>query len=119
MKAFSFVLLPAAAATALFLAGCADQSGPSAPQQTPAVDTSAVPAEEQSEEVREALAGLSPEDRALAEKQKICPVAGEPLGSMGTPYKVTVNGRDVLLCCDGCEEEIKAHPDQYLAKLPK
>jgi Cu(I)/Ag(I) efflux system membrane fusion protein len=74
------------------------------------------PQGEQNEQA-EALAKLSPEDRALAEKQKICPVSGEPLGSMGKPYKVTVEGRDVLLCCQGCEEEIKENPEKYLAKL--
>lgn len=66
----------------------------------------------------DALAKLSPADRALAEKQKTCPVSGEPLGSMGTPYNVTVQGRDVLLCCSGCEAEIKKNPEKYLAKLP-
>ena len=65
----------------------------------------------------EGLAELSAEDRALAEKQRICPVSGEPLGSMGKPVKVTVKGRTVFLCCDGCEAEIKKDPDKYLAKL--
>jgi hypothetical protein len=67
----------------------------------------------------EVLAQLSPEDRALAEKQKVCPVSGQPLGAMGKPYKVTVEGRDVLLCCQGCEAKIKADPDEYLVKLPQ
>lgn len=67
----------------------------------------------------EALAQLSEADRAMAEKQKVCPVSGEPLGSMGKPYKVTVKGQDVFLCCPGCESEIKAEPDKYLAKLNK
>ena len=67
----------------------------------------------------EALAALSPEERALAAKQKVCPVSGEPLGSMGTPLKITVKGQDVLLCCSGCESKIKEDPDKYLAKLPK
>jgi YHS domain-containing protein len=67
----------------------------------------------------EQLAKLSPEDRALAEKQQVCPVSGEPLGAMGVPYKVEVKGRTVLLCCPGCEEKIKADPDKYLAKLDK
>lgn len=67
----------------------------------------------------EALAKLSPEDRAAAEKQQTCPVTGEPLGSMGAPYKVEVKGRTVFLCCPGCEEKIKANPDKYLAKLDK
>ena len=35
-------------------------------------------------------AGLSAEDRALAEKQGTCPVTGQPLGSMGKPVKVGV-----------------------------
>ncbi len=65
----------------------------------------------------EGLAKLSAEDRALAEKQRICPVSGGLLGSMGTPYKVTVKGRTVFLCCDGCEPDIKKDPDKFLAKL--
>lgn len=53
----------------------------------------------------------------LAEKQRICPVTGERLGSMGKPYKVRVKGRDVLLCCQGCEAQFMRDPDKYLAKL--
>ena len=44
-------------------------------------------------------------------------MSGEPLGAMGKPYKVTVQGQDVLLCCSGCEAKIKANPEEYLAKL--
>jgi Cu(I)/Ag(I) efflux system membrane fusion protein len=65
------------------------------------------------------LKDLSPEDLAAAKKQEVCPVTGEKLGSMGKPYKVTVKGQTVFLCCDGCEEAIKADPDKYLAKLKK
>jgi hypothetical protein len=67
--------------------------------------------------VQEALAKLSPEDRALAEKQKTCPVSDEPLGSMGVPVKVNVKGQDVFLCCESCEGMIKENTDEYLAKL--
>ena len=49
--------------------------------------------------------------------QKVCPVSGEPLGSMGVPVKVTVKDRDVLLCCEGCRSAILDDPDKYLAKL--
>jgi hypothetical protein len=70
-------------------------------------------------EIAEQLAKLSPEDRAAAEKQKVCPVTGEPLGSMGVPRKVAVNDREVFICCEGCEEELKADPEKYLAKLPE
>jgi hypothetical protein len=68
-------------------------------------------------EIQEQLAKLSDEDRALAKKQKICPVSDEPLGSMGVPIKVTVKDREVFLCCDGCKEAIEENPDEYLAKL--
>jgi hypothetical protein len=70
-------------------------------------------------EVAEALAQLSAEDRTAAEEQKVCPVTDERLGSMGKPFKVTVEGQDVFLCCKGCEETIKADPQTYLSKLKK
>jgi Cu(I)/Ag(I) efflux system membrane fusion protein len=63
------------------------------------------------------LAKLSPEDRVLAEKQKVCPVSGERLGAMDKPVKITVKGQTVFLCCAGCENAIKKDPDKYLAKL--
>jgi len=66
------------------------------------------------------LKSLPEEDRKLALEQKICPVSGDHLGAEGmTPYKVTVKGQTVMLCCDGCEEAIKSDPDKYLAKLGK
>ena len=70
-------------------------------------------------ETPEGLAELTAEDRAAAEKQRVCPVSGEALGTMGKPYKVTVAGRTVFLCCQGCEAELRKDPDKYLAKLPK
>lgn len=68
-------------------------------------------------EMPEGLAELSEEDRAVAVKQKICPVSGELLGSMGAPIKVTVKEREVFLCCAGCKGAITEDPDKYLAKL--
>ena len=61
-------------------------------------------------EIREAMAQLPEADRKLAEAQGVCPVGDGPLGSMGMPYKVTVKGRDVFLCCEGCKEKIEAIP---------
>ena len=69
------------------------------------------------DEIKEAIAKLPEADRATAEKQEICPVSGGKLGSMGMPYKVTVEGQDVFLCCKGCEGAIKEDPQKYLAKL--
>ncbi len=69
--------------------------------------------------IQKALAGLSEADRTAAEQQRICPVSDEPLGSMGTPVRISVKGQDVFLCCAGCEGSISNDPDTYLAKLNK
>ena len=62
---------------------------------------------------------LSAADRKAAEKQKICPVSGEPLGGMGKPYKLTYKGRDIFLCCEGCKAAFQKNPKKYLKKLDK
>jgi YHS domain-containing protein len=69
--------------------------------------------------VADGLKDLSAEDRAIAKKQRVCPVSGELLGAMGKPYKITVKGRTVFLCCSGCEAEFRKHPDKYFAKMKK
>ncbi|MHC4931418.1 MAG: hypothetical protein ACYTGV_04430 [Planctomycetota bacterium] len=70
-------------------------------------------------EIEKEMARLSPQDRALAEAQKDCPVSGEPLGSMGAPIKVDVKGQAVFICCEGCRKKLLRDPDTYLAKLKK
>ncbi|MSR55299.1 MAG: efflux RND transporter periplasmic adaptor subunit [Gemmataceae bacterium] len=69
------------------------------------------------EKIREALAQLSPADRLLAEAQKICPVADEPLGSMGVPIKMMVKGQPVFVCCKGCDDQVLEKPDEILRKV--
>jgi len=64
-----------------------------------------------------ALSKLPPEDRVLAEMQKMCPIADSRLGLMGTPKKVDVNGTPVFICCEACRARLLAEPDKYLAKL--
>ena len=59
-----------------------------------------------------------PADDPLVVAQKVCPVTGKALGSMGTPVRVTVAGRTVLLCCEGCRGAIEKSPEKYLPKLP-
>jgi hypothetical protein len=93
-RLFSLTLLFAVA-----LAGCGRSSGPPATAY------------------EEAKPALSDADKALIEKQKLCLVANEPLGSMGTPVKVNVKGKDVFLCCEHCREAVLKDPDKYLAKL--
>jgi len=60
---------------------------------------------------------LAPADRELAMAQKVCPITGLALGSMGVPVKIDVHGRTVFLCCKGCEETVKNDPDAVLKKL--
>ena len=63
------------------------------------------------------LAKLSPEDRASAEAQKLCPVTDEPLGSMGVPIKLDVKDQPVFICCKSCEKNAKKDPDKTLQKV--
>ena len=100
----------------LAFVGCNSQDGASPESRTPTSTTDASMSDVDPK-INAALAQLSPEDRAAAEQQKICPVTGEPLGSMGKPIKVTVKGQEVFLCCEACRERSEAEPDKYLAKL--
>lgn len=74
-------------------------------------------ADASSKEALKGLAELSADDRAAAEKQRICPVSGDALGSSGKPVKMTVKGKTVFLCCADCKEPFEKDPDKYLAKL--
>lgn len=61
---------------------------------------------------------LSAEDQVLADKQKVCAVAGGPFGGdMGHPVKVMVGDRAVFLCCEHCRGPFEKDPQKYLAKL--
>lgn len=68
-------------------------------------------------DIRAAIAKLPVEDRALAEKQKFCPVTDERLGSMGVPLKVMVGGTPVFVCCKSCNKELLAKPAVMLSKV--
>jgi hypothetical protein len=96
-----FSTLFLAAAT---LAGCAEQ----------AATTTAAPAVESE---TPAKVELTDADRKAIDVQKVCPVGGADLGSMGDPVKVAVKGRDVYLCCEHCREALLADPDKFLAKI--
>jgi Cu(I)/Ag(I) efflux system membrane fusion protein len=68
------------------------------------------------------LAKLAPEAPVAAKaqtiaEQKICPVTGAKLGSMGDPILVEVEGRKIWTCCSACPPKLKAQPARYLARL--
>lgn len=114
-------LLPALALLGATFAGCSKEQAPAPPAvvEEEVVEEVEVPVVETSDatDTTDALAGLSEADRAAVLTQKVCPVSGEPLGSMGTPIKVSANGREVFLCCEGCKEKFEANPEEFLAKL--
>ena len=73
--------------------------------------------DEERQAIATAFEALTPEDRLLAETQRLCPVTDLPLGSMGTPKKVDVNGVPVFICCEGCRASLLKEPDKYLQKI--
>ena len=118
LKTYQMLSLFVFAALGAALVGCSKEpaAAPSAVVEEEVVEEVEVP-ELSPSDVTEAMAALSETDRAAALAQKVCPVSGDALGGMGTPIKVTVKGRDVFLCCEGCREKLEANPDEYLAKL--
>ncbi|HYO26258.1 MAG TPA: hypothetical protein VEQ85_15060 [Lacipirellulaceae bacterium] len=110
-RSLYFASLMLLALASLPVVGCRKEDPADVPKP-PAAEGAAAAADEDA-----ALAKLSPEDRAAVAAQKICPVTGEDLASMGGPIKVSVEGRDVFVCCEGCVEKLEANPAEYLAKL--
>jgi len=128
MTTSRFLLSSLFVVLAIVIVGCnrqpANDQNPSAlatsPLKAESADSHApkgTTAGEASPDVSSGLAELSVEDRELAAKQRICPVSGELLGAMGKPFKTTIKGKTVFLCCQGCEDDLKKNPDKYLAKL--
>jgi Cu(I)/Ag(I) efflux system membrane fusion protein len=137
-------LNPAAAATYFGASGGAQSSGrpaassnPTQPEKEQSPADRAPPDQPPAEvpgrpkagpEPRVAMAALEPRhlknveqlpeaDRKLALKQRICPVTGFALGSMGVPVKITLRGQTVFLCCKGCLGKAKRNPDEMLKRL--
>ena len=64
------------------------------------------------------LRELSPADRALAEKQRFCPILdGMRLGSMGKPFKLVLDGQPVFLCCKACANQAQEDPAKTLKRV--
>jgi multidrug efflux pump subunit AcrA (membrane-fusion protein) len=68
----------------------------------------------QKQRIEAALSKLTPEDRKLAETQVTCPITKAPLGSMGPPLKITLEGETAFLCCESCQKESFAQPKKTL-----
>ena len=66
----------------------------------------------------EGLAKLSVADQLETLQQRTCPVTKQPLGSMGQPIRVSVQGRSLFVCCEGCVDSLKTNPAKYLTTMP-
>ena len=115
-RSMTSVLTRWACMLALGVAGCQKPASKPAGQGGDTGQSGAAEASAE-DKIAKALAELSAEDRAAAEKQKVCPVSGEPLGAMGAPIKLTVADREVFICCKGCQGDLEADPEKFLAKL--
>lgn len=109
-----FVFAFAAVVGVMNLIGCSQQQ-PAPASSTAAPDATSV--DGSSAKIDAAMAKLSAEDRQAAVAQRVCPVTGEPLGSMGKPIKITEGDRHLFVCCAGCEEEAKGKFDEFYAQL--
>ena len=58
-------------------------------------------------------------EKLLVQAQKICPVSGKDLTSMGGPVKATTGGQTVYLCCKGClqRDNDRGHWNQIQANM--
>lgn len=56
-------------------------------------------------------------DQVAVKRQQICPVTDSPLGEHGTPLKMTIDGRSLFVCCQGCIQKVQANPQLYLATV--
>ncbi len=95
-------------------------AAPPANSPAPAPATSPAPpalSPERLAKVRAGLDKLAPEDRKRAAAQRLCPVQEKPLGLMGKPVEVALDGAAVFLCCASCEDEAKTDPKGTLKKI--
>jgi Cu(I)/Ag(I) efflux system membrane fusion protein len=88
------------AAGSIYIGGSGGSSGPSGVAVRPSTPVA-----------------VSEADQRLIKAQRLCPITGKPLGSMGTPVQIMIQSQPVFLCCDGCRQKALDHPAQTLKKV--
>ena len=123
MKSYQTIFYSVTLLAFTLVIGCGPPQ-PATPPADPAPTTDGqdgatdMAADADNSEVAQTLAKLPADQQAAAAKQKICPVSGQLLGSMGVPLPVDVEGKTVFICCEGCRSPLLADPEKYLPKLP-
>lgn len=69
------------------------------------------------------LAGLADGTNSLASAKPKpdlltkCPVSGDKLGEMGSPYTFVYQDQEIKLCCPNCKKDFDKDPAKYVAKI--
>lgn len=56
-----------------------------------------------------------PENALVEVGNKMCPLSGEAVDSMGGPVRIEHNGKMYNLCCKMCAKDFKRNPEKYRA----
>lgn len=56
-------------------------------------------------------------DQPATQAQGVCPITNQPLGAHGTPIKITVDSRELFVCCQGCVTKVEQNADYYFSRL--
>jgi hypothetical protein len=111
---------------ALLTAGCTQEPAKTPNEDKPAEsageEKASAAADDEETAIAAEIAKLPEAEQAAAIAQKYCPVSvmdggDNRLGSMGMPFKVTLEGQDVYLCCEGCQELAEKEPAKTLATV--
>jgi len=83
----------------------------------PTAPTAPILSGERLAKVVSGLNKLAPDDRKRAVAQRMCPVQEKPLGLMGKPVELVLDGKPVFLCCASCEDDARAESKETLKKV--
>ncbi len=92
------------------------EKSPAAPSPGASPEGSGAPVVLGEEELRN-IRQLPEADQKLALAQKLCPVTGGLLGSMGVPAMTVLHGQTIFVCCKGCIGEARRSPEETLKKI--
>lgn len=60
------------------------------------------------------VVALSATDGDAIARQRVCPITGGQLGSMGQPVKLMIGNQPLFVCCQGCIDKVRQAPEKYL-----
>lgn len=116
-----FVLFFVLTASTAMACNCGKKSGTAQPaacscgascNENACTDAPAIPFQVETNQEKKAT-----EEITVDVGNKICPVSGKPIGSMGEGVMYTYAGKIYHLCCAGCIDKFKMEPEAYIKKV--